>query len=92
MSLALLYKDELRGFFKSKVMIALWLGMPALTMLLHVIAPEVEGELPLTVFATLITSSMSGTLGAAMLAVAIIHEKSHHVYELFFVRPSNAKM
>jgi ABC-2 type transport system permease protein len=86
-NLILLYTDELKGFYKSKVMIALWLGLPLLSLLLHFWAPEIEGEMPLTTFTALIVSSISGTLASAMLGVSIIHEKSRHVYDLFLIRP-----
>ncbi len=87
MNLGLLFKDELQGFYKSKVMIALWIGLPLLALLVHLWAPDLEGELPLSIFSALIVSSISGTLASAMLTVSIIHEKSRHVYELFLIRP-----
>jgi len=31
----LLFKDELTGFYKSKVMIFLWIGLPLMAVLLH---------------------------------------------------------
>ncbi len=86
-SFPLLYKDELRGFYKSKVMLLLWLGMPVLVLIIHVWNPGTEGEMPLAVLSALTVSSISGTLASVMLAVGIVHEKSKGVYSLFLIRP-----
>ena len=83
----MLYADELAGFYKSRVMLVLWVGMPALALVLHAVQPDLEGQMSLTVFATLVVSTMASTIAAAMLAVGIIHEKSRGVYALFLVRP-----
>ena len=86
-TLALLYVDEFKGFTKSRVMLALWVGLPLLALVLHVWSPAVDGDMPVSAFTALIVSSISGTLASAMLAVSIIHERSRHVYELFLIRP-----
>jgi ABC-2 type transport system permease protein len=86
-SLTLLYVDELKGFRKSRVMLALWVGLPLLALLLHAWSPALEGGMPFSTFTALVVSSISGTLASAMLAVSIIHERSQHVYELFLIRP-----
>lgn len=86
-TLALLYVDEFKGFTKSRVMLALWVGLPVLALILHAWSPAVDGDMPLSVFTALIVSSISGTLASAMLAVSLIHERSRHVYELFLIRP-----
>jgi ABC-2 type transport system permease protein len=86
-ALALLYVDEFKGFTKSRVMLALWVGLPLLAVILHAWSPAIEGGMPLSAFTALIISSISGTLASAMLAVSIIHERSRHVYELFLIRP-----
>jgi ABC-2 type transport system permease protein len=86
-TLALLYVDEFKGFTKSRVMLALWVGLPVLALILHAWSPAVDGDMPLSVFTALIVSSISGTLASAMLAVSLIHERSCHVYELFLIRP-----
>lgn len=83
----LLYKDDLTGFYKSKVMLILWLGMPVLVLIIHLWNPGTEEEMPLTVLSALTVSSISGTLASVMLAVGIVHEKSKGVYSLFLVRP-----
>jgi ABC-2 type transport system permease protein len=86
-TLALLYMDEFKGFTKSRVMVALWVGLPVLALFLHAWSPAVDGDMPLSAFTALIVSSISGTLASAMLAVSLIHERSRHVYELFLIRP-----
>ncbi|KXB04497.1 hypothetical protein AKJ50_02325 [candidate division MSBL1 archaeon SCGC-AAA382A13] len=86
MSLSLLFKDELQGFYKSKVMLILWIGLPAMTIILHLVRPGAEG-IPLTALSALLVSSIGGTLASVMLAVSIINEKEKHVYDLFLVRP-----
>ena len=87
MSLAMMYGDELSGFAKSRVMLVLWVGMPVLAVVMHAIQPDLEGQMSVTVFTTLLISSMSSTLAAVMLSVGIVHEKSRGVYSLFLVRP-----
>jgi ABC-2 type transport system permease protein len=86
-TLGLLYVDEFKGFTKSRVMLALWVGLPVLALILHAWSPAVDGDMPLSAFTALIVSSISGTLASAMLAVSLIHERSRHVYELFLIRP-----
>jgi ABC-2 type transport system permease protein len=87
MSLGLMYRDELTGFARSRVMLVLWIGMPVLAIVLHAIQPDLEGQMSVTVFTTLLISSMSSTLAAVMLSVGIVHEKTRGVYSLFLVRP-----
>jgi ABC-2 type transport system permease protein len=87
MSFALLVKDEMRGFYKSKVMIFLWIGLPLLTILFHFWSSLQGGELPFTALSAIITSSIGGTLASVMLTVSIINERIQHVYDLFLVRP-----
>jgi len=87
MSFALLMKDEIRGFYKSKVMIFLWIGLPLLTMLFHFWSSLQGGGIPFTALSAIITSGIGGTLASVMLTVSIINEKTQHVYDLFLVRP-----
>jgi ABC-2 type transport system permease protein len=88
MKLPLLFADELRGFYKSKVMIFLWVGLPAIAILFRFIQSSVAGQaIPFTVISALVVSSLAGTLAAVMLTVSIINEKNRHVYELFLIRP-----
>ncbi len=86
MSLSLLFRDELNGFYRSKVMLALWVGLPGLSVLLYVLSPN-TGTIPVAVFTSLLVGSLGGTLSAAMLAVSIINERERHVYDLFVIRP-----
>jgi len=88
MNLFNLYKDELRGFFKSKIMAFLWIGLPVLVIVFHFLQnTSTDQTIPFTWLSALIVSSIGGTLSAVMLSVSIINEKSRHVYELFLIRP-----
>jgi ABC-2 type transport system permease protein len=86
MSLSILLKDELNGFYWSKVMLFLWVGLPALAIVLHLASPNTEG-IPFSSFAGLLVASIGGTIAAAMLAVGVINERERHVYDLFVIRP-----
>jgi ABC-2 type transport system permease protein len=88
MQLGLLFADELRGFYKSKVMIFLWVGLPVIALLFRFISAGNTGQtIPFTVISALIVSSIGGTLASVMLAVFIINEKNRRVYDLFLIRP-----
>ena len=88
MKLPLLYVDELGGFYKSKVMLFLWVGLPIIAILFRFVQYGSTGQaIPFTVISALVVSSLAGTLSAVMLAVSIINEKNRHVYELFLIRP-----
>lgn len=88
MKLPMLFVDELRGFYKSKVMLFLWIGLPVIAMLFRFVQTGTTGQdVPFTVIATLVVSSLAGTLSSVMLAVSIINEKNKNVYELFLIRP-----
>jgi ABC-2 type transport system permease protein len=86
MSLALLFKDELDGFYRSKVMVVLWIGLPILGILFYFLQPDTEG-IPLSSFIALIVATLGGTIASAMLVVTIINEKERKVYDLFVIRP-----
>lgn len=86
MSLPLLFRDELAGFYRSRAMVALWVGLPVLTILLYLVTPDLQG-VPVAVFTALLVGSLGGSLASAMLAVAILSEREHHVYDLFVIRP-----
>lgn len=85
-SLGILLQDELKGFYKSNVMIVLWIGMPLLSLLMQYINPETEG-MPVTVLVALLISSLGGTLSSVMLSTTIVSEKNRKVYDLFLIRP-----
>ena len=87
MTLPLLFKDELKGFYKSKVMLFLWVGLPLMAIIMHAWSPNTGDEIPFTLLTTLLVSSIGGTLAAVMLAVSIINEKNRRVYDLFLIRP-----
>ena len=86
MILSLLYKDELKGFYKSSVMIILWIGLPLLSIISYLFFPDLGDQTSVSYITSTIISSIGGWLAAIMLAVHIIHEKSHHVYDLFLIR------
>lgn len=86
MHLSLLFKDELKGFYKTKVMMFLWVGLPLMAVIIHVLSPDSDG-MPFSILSALLISSIGGTLASVMLAVSIITEKNEHVYDLFFIRP-----
>jgi ABC-2 type transport system permease protein len=85
-NLFLLLGDEIRGFIKSRIMIALWIGMPVLMILLHFIQPNTEG-IPLTLFSGIIIASLGGLLAAVILSTSLVNELNANVYDLFLIRP-----
>jgi ABC-2 type transport system permease protein len=88
MKMGLLFVDELRGFYKSKVMIFLWIGLPIIALLFRFVSGSNSGQnIPFTLVSAIVVSSLAGTLASVMLAVFIINEKNRHVYELFLIRP-----
>jgi len=88
MKMGLLFVDELRGFYKSKVMIFLWIGLPIIALLFRFVSGSSSGQnIPFTLVSAIVVSSLAGTLASVMLAVFIINEKNRHVYELFLIRP-----
>lgn len=87
MKMGLLFVDELRGFYKSKVMIFLWVGLPIIALMFRFISAGSSGQsIPFTVISALVVSSIGGTLASVMLAVFIINEKNRRVYDLFLIR------
>ncbi|MFX1497199.1 MAG: ABC transporter permease [Promethearchaeota archaeon] len=86
MSLKILFFDELKGFYKSKVMIILWIGMPLVTIIMHFFQSD-TGGFPFSTLVAIVTASIGGTLGSAMLGTSMANEMSSHVYELFLIRP-----
>jgi len=92
MKTGLLFVDELRGFYKSKVMIFLWVGLPIIALMFRFISAGSSGQsIPFTVISALVVSSIGGTLASVMLAVFIINEKNRRVYDLFLIRPLNRR-
>jgi ABC-2 type transport system permease protein len=91
----LLFRDELIGFAKSKVMLVLWLVLPALAIGGYLLLPDEligartmdGGGLSATAFLSFIFSSAAGTVAALMVAVDIVSERNRKVFELFVIRP-----
>ena len=44
MKLPMLYRDELQGFYKSKVMIFLWVGLPIVAILFRFVQVSTSGS------------------------------------------------
>ena len=86
MSFGILFWDELRGFVKSKIMFALWIGMPLMAILMHLIQPDTEG-IPISVFTGLFLSAIGGALAAVLLSTSIVNESNAKVYDLYIIRP-----
>ncbi|MDQ3300500.1 MAG: ABC-2 transporter permease [Myxococcota bacterium] len=94
---ALLVRDELIGFAKSKVMLVLWVVLPLIAIVGYFLLPAtltggglgdgLGGGLSATAFMGFLESSLSGTVAALMVAVDIVSEKNRKVYELFVIRP-----
>jgi ABC-2 type transport system permease protein len=88
MSLSLIFYDELKGFYKSKVMIALWIIFPVIALLIHYISSlYTEGVMSISSTVSLVISTIGGLIASVMLTVSIIHEKDARVYDLFLIRP-----
>ena len=101
-TLLLLFRDELNGFYKSGVMIALWVFLPLLGILLYFLIgnnampmgpPQPDGSnmpeftLPASVFIGLIVSNIGAQITSLVLTVNIINEKTKNVYDIFVIRP-----
>ncbi len=87
MSVQILFVDELRGFYKSKLMAILWIGMPLLAFIMHFLGGADAGGVPMSYITALLVTSISGTLGAVSLSTSITNEKNRRVYDLFLIRP-----
>lgn len=94
MSFFLLFKDEFKGFYKSKVMIILWCGMPLLTILMRLVqyltiasGDTTTVEIPLSIISMMVVSQIGAMLSSIMLSTSIVNELNKHVYDLFLIRP-----
>lgn len=94
----LLFRDELNGFYKSGVMIALWVFLPLFGIVFYYLlggdpvpmgGPGGAGalKLPASTIISLYVSNIGAQITALMLTVAIINEKQKHVYDIFVIRP-----
>lgn len=94
-NLLLLFKDELNGFYKSGVMIALWIFIPLLGILFYFLIGNKSGslipgqEMPMTILIGYMISNIGSQITAIMLTVNIITEKNSKVYDIFVIRPIN---
>jgi ABC-2 type transport system permease protein len=84
--LGLLYTDELKGYYKSKLMLVLWVGLPLLSFLMQFLNPDLEG-IPISTFVAILVGSIGGTLSSVMLSTTITGERNRNVYDLFLIRP-----
>lgn len=84
--LSLLYIDELKGYYKSKLMLVLWVGLPLLSFLIQFFNPDLEG-LPISTFVAVLVGAIGGTLSSVMLSTTITGERNRRVYDLFLIRP-----
>jgi ABC-type transport system involved in multi-copper enzyme maturation permease subunit len=94
--LAIMLRDELIGFARSKVMLVLWLLLPGIAMLAYFLIDGSEklknmagGDSPMTAtdLVGFLLTSLSGPIAALMVAVDIVSERQRKVYELFVIRP-----
>ncbi len=85
-NMSILYLDELYGLYRSKAIIVLWLGLPALVMVLKILQPNTEA-IPLTIFVSIMLLSLGGIIASVSLGASIASEMNQHVYDLFLVRP-----
>ena len=86
MTFSILFQDEFSGFYRSKAMLALLVGLPMLIIFVYWMRPDTSG-IPLAAFTAMIASSLAGTIAAVMVAIGMINEKNKKVYDLFLVRP-----
>ena len=90
MALGLLFTDEMKGFYKSYVMLALWVGLPALTIALHVLQPLIEPAMrnwSLSFVVSVTIAGIGAPLASVSLSASIVSERNQKVYELFLIRP-----
>jgi ABC-type transport system involved in multi-copper enzyme maturation permease subunit len=87
-SLGLLFYDELKGFYKSKAMLAL-LALFIIFTIVGYFGQKLIGEdlIPGTTIASLLISTYGGIITSIVITVSIIHEKEQKVYDLFMIRP-----
>jgi ABC-2 type transport system permease protein len=86
MSLGILFIDELQGFYKSKVMAVLLIGLPLISIIMHSIQPEAEG-ISFFYITSLLIAALGGLICSVTLATSITSEMIRHVYDLFLIRP-----
>ncbi|HEX2900376.1 MAG TPA: ABC transporter permease, partial [Bacteroidia bacterium] len=94
----LLFLDELKGFAKSSVMLAMWVGMPLMGIGLYYLLPsglpvntftDDKFVIPASAFLSVMLSSIAGLLAATLVSIEIVNEKNKKIYDLFLIRPIN---
>jgi ABC-2 type transport system permease protein len=89
----LLVRDELVGFAKSKVMLVLWLVMPAIGFIGFLLLRDTpkfdtgNGRIPAVAFMSFLESNIAGTVAALMVGVDIVSERNRNVFTLYVIRP-----
>ena len=86
MSLSILFRDELNGFYRSKVMLFLWVGLPLLSIIIYLAGSSSQG-MPVAILSSVVVGTIGGALASAMLAISLINERERRVYDLFLIRP-----
>jgi ABC-type transport system involved in multi-copper enzyme maturation permease subunit len=92
----ILFRDELIGYAKSRVILVMWVLLPALAVLGYLLLPDrvmmersgaTKDMVTATAFMAVLMSSLAGTVTALLVAVDIVSERNRKVYELFAIRP-----
>jgi ABC-type transport system involved in multi-copper enzyme maturation permease subunit len=90
----IIFKDEMNGMMRSKVVLSLLIGLPLLSIFLFYVLPVGQQiptlpgmEITMTFFIGILISGLAGTLCAVLLAVDIVNEKNRRVYDLLVIRP-----
>ncbi|MCE7743034.1 MAG: ABC transporter permease subunit [Candidatus Heimdallarchaeota archaeon] len=85
-SLFLLLWDEFKGYAKSKTIIALWIGMPLVVIIIHLLSTN-QGDFPITIFSGFLIMNIGGLLAAVILSSTMTNEITKNVYAMFLIRP-----
>jgi ABC-type transport system involved in multi-copper enzyme maturation permease subunit len=92
----ILFRDELIGYARSKVIVVMWVLLPALAIAGYLLLPDrvmmersgaTKDMVSATAFMAILMSSLAGTVTALLVAVDIVSERNRKVYELFVIRP-----
>jgi len=85
-SLFLLLWDEFKGYTKSKTIIALWIGMPLVVIIIHLLTPN-QSDFPITIVSGFLIMNIGGLLAAVILSSTMTNEITKNVYAMFLIRP-----
>ncbi|CAN5892668.1 hypothetical protein BH11MYX2_BH11MYX2_16070 [soil metagenome] len=92
----ILFRDELIGYAKSRVILVMWVLLPAIAVAGYLLLPDrvmmersgaTKDMVSATAFMAVLMSSLAGTVTALLVAVDIVSERNRKVYELFAIRP-----